>query len=59
MALTNSPLTDEGFLSGESIITLLKWESVDLWGKKITLNTQIVKYFLAECANESYWNSDW
>ena len=53
VALTNSPLTDEGFLSGESIITLLKWESVDLWGKKITLNTQIVKYFLAECANES------
>ena len=51
--LTNSPLTDEGFLSGESIITLLKWESVDLWGKKITLNTKIVKYFLAECANES------
>ena len=53
VALTNSPLTDEGFLSGESIITLLKWESVDLWGKKITLNTKIVKYFLAECANES------
>ena len=51
--LTNSPLTEEGFLSGESIITLLRWESIDLWGKKITLNTQIVKYFLAECANES------
>ena len=40
-------------LSLDSIKTLLKWESVDLWGKKITLNTQIVKYFLAECANES------
>ena len=51
--LTNSPLTEEGFLSGESIITLLRWESIDLWKKKITLNTQIVKYFLAECANES------
>ena len=50
---TNSPLTEEGFLSGESIITLLRWDSIDLWGKKITLNTQIVKYFLAECANES------
>lgn len=51
--LTNNPLTNEGFLSEESIITLLRWDSVDLWGKKITLNTQIVKYFLAECANES------
>ena len=51
--LTNSPLTEEGFLSGESIITLLRWESIDLWKKKITLNTKIVKYFLAECANES------
>ena len=51
--LTNSPLTEEGFLSGESIITLLKWESIDLWKKNITLNTKIVKYFLAECANES------
>ena len=40
-------------LSLDSITQLLKWESVDLWGKKITLNTQIVKYFLAECANES------
>ena len=40
-------------LSLDSIKTLLKWESVDLWGKKITLNTKIVKYFLAECANES------
>ena len=40
-------------LSLDSITKLLKWESVDLWRKKITLNTQIVKYFLAECANES------
>ncbi len=51
--LTNGPLTDEGFLSGESIITLLSWKSIDLWKKNITLNTKIVKYFLAECANES------
>ena len=40
-------------LSLDSIKELLAWNSVDLWGKKITLNTQIVKYFLAECANES------
>lgn len=40
-------------LLDQKITNLLKWESVDLWGKKITLNTQIVKYFLAECANES------
>ena len=40
-------------LSLDSITQLLKWESVDLWREKITLNTQIVKYFLAECANES------
>lgn len=40
-------------LSDQKITNLLKWESVDLWGKNITLNTQIVKYFLAECANES------
>ena len=40
-------------LSLDSITKLLKWESVDLWREKITLNTQIVKYFLAECANES------
>ena len=40
-------------LSLASITKLLKWESVDLWREKITLNTEIVKYFLAECANES------
>ena len=40
-------------LSDQKITNLLKWESIDLWKKKITLNTQIVKYFLAECANES------
>lgn len=40
-------------LSDQEITNLLKWESIDLWKKKITLNTQIVKYFLAECANES------
>ena len=40
-------------LSDQKITNLLKWESVDLWGKNITLNTKIVKYFLAECANES------
>ena len=46
-------LTNDGYLSEKSIKELLSWKSVDLWGKKITLNTQIVKYFLAECANES------
>ena len=40
-------------LSDQNITKLLKWNSIDLWRKKITLNTQIVKYFLAECANES------
>ena len=40
-------------LSDQNITKLLKWESIDLWKQKITLNTQIVKYFLAECANES------
>ena len=40
-------------LSLESIKELLSWKSIDLWKKNITLNTQIVKYFLAECANES------
>ena len=40
-------------LSLDSITKLLKWESVDLWREKIILNTEIVKYFLAECANES------
>ena len=40
-------------LADQKITNLLKWESIDLWKKKITLNTQIVKYFLAECANES------
>ena len=40
-------------LADQMITQLLKWESVDLWKKNITLNTKIVKYFLAECANES------
>lgn len=46
-------LTNDGYLSEKSIKALLSWKSIDLWKKKITLNTQIVKYFLAECANES------
>ena len=46
-------LTNDGYLSEKSIRELLEWKSVDLWKQKITLNTKIVKYFLAECANES------
>ena len=46
-------LTNDGYLSEKSIKELLAWKSIDLWKQKITLNTQIVKYFLAECANES------
>ena len=46
-------LTNDGYLSEKSIKELLSWKSIDLWKKNITLNTQIVKYFLAECANES------
>ena len=46
-------LTNDGYLSEKSIKALLSWKSIDLWKQKITLNTQIVKYFLAECANES------
>ena len=46
-------LTNDGYLSEKSIKELLAWNSIDLWKKKITLNTKIVKYFLAECANES------
>ena len=46
-------LTNDGYLSEKSIKGLLSWKSIDLWKQKITLNTQIVKYFLAECANES------
>lgn len=46
-------LTNDGYLSEKSIKELLEWKSVDLWKQKITLNTKIVKYFLAECANES------
>lgn len=44
---------ENGNLSLDSIKALLSWKSIDLWKQKITLNTQIVKYFLAECANES------
>ena len=50
---TSDALTNDGYLSEKSIKELLEWKSVDLWKQKITLNTQIVKYFLAECANES------
>ena len=46
-------LTNDGYLSEKSIKELLSWKSIDLWKKNITLNTEIVKYFLAECANES------
>ena len=46
-------LTNDGYLSEKSIKELLSWKSIDLWKKNITLNTKIVKYFLAECANES------
>ena len=46
-------LTNDGYLSEKSIKALLSWKSIDLWKQKITLNTKIVKYFLAECANES------
>ena len=46
-------LTNDGYLSEKSIKALLSWKSIDLWKKNITLNMQIVKYFLAECANES------
>ena len=46
-------LTNDGYLSEKSIKELLSWKSIDLWKKNITLNMKIVKYFLAECANES------
>ncbi|MBF0981254.1 hypothetical protein HXK74_01300, partial [Candidatus Gracilibacteria bacterium] len=46
-------LTNDGYLSEKSIKELLSGKSIDLGKKNITLNMQIVKYFLAECANES------
>lgn len=49
----SNALTNDGYLSEKSIKELLSWKSIDLWKKNITLNMQIVKYFLAECANES------
>jgi len=42
-------------LSDANIIDLLKWESLDIWGKVIKLDSEFLFYLLWECANESIW----
>jgi len=50
----NTEITDE------NLKKLLKWEEVDISGKKVTIDLDYVFYLLWECANESIWiNLKW
>ena len=37
----------------------LEWEDIDIWSKKVKINTRYVFYLLWECANESIWVELW
>jgi len=48
-------VTGFGGLSEKQIITLLRGDFVDIWGKKVTVDVSVVFYLLDECGNESLW----
>ena len=50
---------EELALSNEDLISLLQWEDIDIWDKKVKINTKYVFYLLWECANESIWMELW
>ncbi len=50
---------EELTLSDENLISLLQWEDIDIWDKKVKINSKYVFYLLWECANESIWMELW
>lgn len=42
-------------LSNENLISILQWNDIDIWGKKVKIEAKYVFYLLWECANESIW----
>ena len=42
-------------LSNENLISILQWNDIDIWGKKVRIEAKYVFYLLWECANESIW----
>lgn len=47
--------TEEPEIIHKKLSWLLKWESVDIWWKNVTIKAKYVFYLLWECANESIW----
>lgn len=46
-------------ISDDNLKSLLMWEDVDIWNKKIKINVKYVFYLLWECGNESIWVELW
>ena len=50
---------EELAIPSEDLKPLLKWEYIDIWNKKVKINTKYVFYLLWECGNESIWVELW
>ncbi len=46
-------------ITDAQLYDLLQWKNIDIFGKKVKIETRYVFYLLWECANESVWVQLW